>query len=74
MSLGGRVWTFLFQQQVSWWFEEGKVRVASSKEVAALNLGKEQQGENYENKRTLSLDLGVPPSYTLRTPLPQCRN
>lgn len=49
--------------------------VASSKELTVLDLGKEQQGESYyQIKGPFSPDLGVPPSYTLRTPLPQCRN
>lgn len=51
------------------------VIVASSKELTVLDLGKEQQGESYyQIKGPFSPDLGVPPSYTLRTPLPQCRN
>lgn len=53
------------------------MRVAFSKDLAALDLdlGKEQQGENfYQIGGPFSLDLEVPPSYTLRTLLPQRRN
>lgn len=58
---------------MSWWFEEGKVRVAS-KELAVLDLGKEQQGENYyQMKGPFSPDLGVSPSSTLRPLSPNAR-
>lgn len=47
------------------------MRVASSKELAALDLGKDKPGESYyQIKGPFSPPaLEIPPSYTLRTPL-----
>lgn len=46
------------------------MRVASSKELAALDLGEETPGESYyQIKGPFAPALEIPPSYTLRTPL-----
>lgn len=51
------------------------MRVAYSKELAALDLGKEQQDESYyQIGEPFSPDLGVPQAYTLRIPFTPYRS